>query len=142
MSVPTEEAVILMRNEADKAESLFNKIGDRLMKWEYHIRDLNIEIERAKKDNKNETVNKLDAERESASVVKNTIEKEWNDQLEHHTSLWNKYCEALDVFMANKAQLEKEDSEDDHCSDNDECDYCHGAVGRCGGRCRDRDYYY
>ena len=23
--------------------------------------------------------------------------------------------------------------------DNDECDYCHGAIGRCGGRCADRD---
>ena len=32
-----------------------------------------------------------------------------------------------------------------HCSvcpwdsENDECDYCHGAVGRCGGHCRDND---
>jgi hypothetical protein len=23
---------------------------------------------------------------------------------------------------------------------DDECDYCHGAIGRCGGRCKDRDY--
>ena len=22
---------------------------------------------------------------------------------------------------------------------NSECDYCHGAIGICGGRCRDRD---
>jgi hypothetical protein len=22
---------------------------------------------------------------------------------------------------------------------NEECDYCHGEIGRCGGRCRDRD---
>jgi hypothetical protein len=22
---------------------------------------------------------------------------------------------------------------------NSECDYCHGAIGSCGGRCRDRD---
>jgi hypothetical protein len=25
-------------------------------------------------------------------------------------------------------------------TDNEECDYCHGEIGRCGGRCRDRDY--
>jgi hypothetical protein len=24
---------------------------------------------------------------------------------------------------------------------NEECDYCHGPVGRCGGRCRDSDLY-
>ena len=29
-------------------------------------------------------------------------------------------------------------SEDGH----EECDNCHGSVGRCGGRCTDRDLYY
>ena len=30
-----------------------------------------------------------------------------------------------------------------HESDGDEeCDYCHGPVGRCGSRCRDSDLYY
>lgn len=29
---------------------------------------------------------------------------------------------------------------DDESDGSDECDYCHGPVGRCGGRCKDRDY--
>jgi len=29
----------------------------------------------------------------------------------------------------------------DESDDESECDYCHGPIGRCGGRCRDRDLY-
>lgn len=35
--------------------------------------------------------------------------------------------------------LKKREEEEDA---NEECDYCHGPVGRCGGSCRDRDLYY
>lgn len=31
--------------------------------------------------------------------------------------------------------------ESDESDGNEECDYCHGPVGRCGYRCRDSDLY-
>ena len=49
MSRPTDDEIIAMRKSADKAGNLFEKIGARLLSAEYHIRDLNIEIERSKK---------------------------------------------------------------------------------------------
>ena len=107
MSRPTDDEIIAMRQSADKAGNLFEKIGLRLLSAEYHIRDLNIEIERSKKDGKNDMTILLVSAREEAKMRKDELNTRWNEQLGLQTSLWNIYCAALEAQSAYDAQAMK-----------------------------------
>jgi hypothetical protein len=51
----------------------------------------------------------------------------WLSKEEHDT--------LLPLWDSLQTPYEDDDSEDL----DEECDYCHGPIGRCGGRCKDRD---
>ena len=82
----------------------------------------------------------------------NRIAAELSGSIHMGYSFYYINCESNDgsvkrIWIESDAEAEKlrqdlKDDGEDSVDLNDECDYCHGPVGCCGGRCRDRDLYY
>jgi hypothetical protein len=107
---PTYEQVRAMRSEADNAERIFDKIGNKLVYAENNLRYLESAVIVANRNNDLRLIDLL-AERDAARLERDTIYKHWNDQLEHHDYLWNTYCLALDKYMTAEAEKGVQDFE-------------------------------
>jgi flagellar capping protein FliD len=73
------------------------------------------------------------------SGLRITVDKT-NTRFEIHTGKTILNVSYVDFPDMPEVLAEIVDSYNEYLDDmNSECDYCHGAVGYCGGRCRDRD---